>query len=77
MLSRGGEIAVAKIVGNLEDKRTDIIIMGKLAQHILLIRKLREQPLVIAKKSGFVLEIYCSKIWMLILSLFGSEIGCL
>jgi dihydropteroate synthase len=44
MLSRGGEVAVAKTVGNFEDKTTDIIIMGTLAQYIRLIKKLKEQP---------------------------------
>ena len=44
MLSRGGDVAVAKTVGNFEDKTTDIIIMGTLAQYIRLIKKLKEQP---------------------------------
>jgi hypothetical protein len=43
MLSRGGEVAVADTVGKFEDKKTDIIIMGTLAQYVRLIRKLRMQ----------------------------------
>lgn len=43
MLSRGGEVAVADTVGKFEDKQTDIIIMGTLAQYVRLIRKLRRQ----------------------------------
>lgn len=43
MLSRGGEVAVADTVGKFEDEKTDIIIMGNLAQYVRLIRKLRRQ----------------------------------
>jgi len=43
MLSRGGEVAVAGTVGKFEEKKTDMIIMGTLAQYIRLIRKLRKQ----------------------------------
>jgi dihydropteroate synthase len=43
MLARGGEVAVADTVGKFEDKKTDIIIMGTLAQYVRLIRKLRRQ----------------------------------
>ena len=43
MLSRGGEVAVASTVGDFQDKKTDIIIMGMLAQYVCLVRKLREQ----------------------------------
>ena len=43
MLSRGGEVALAGTVGKFEDKKTDIIIMGTLAQYVRLIRKLRLQ----------------------------------
>ena len=55
MLSRGGDIAVAETVGNL-DKNTNILIMGTLAQHIRLIRKLRRQPLGDCQKVGAILE---------------------
>ena len=43
MLSRGGEVAVAGTVGKFEDKKTDMIIMGTLAQYVRLVRKLRKQ----------------------------------
>jgi hypothetical protein len=43
MLSRGGDVAVAGTVGKFEDKKTDMIIMGTLAQYIRLVRKLRTQ----------------------------------
>lgn len=43
MLSRGGEVAVVNTFGKFEDKKTDIIIMGTLAQYVRLIRKLRRQ----------------------------------
>jgi len=56
MLSRGGEVAVAKTVGNFEDKKTDIIIMGTLAQYIRLIKKLKEQPWGECQKIGVCLR---------------------
>ena len=43
MLSRGGDVAVARTVGKLEEKKTDMIIMGTLAQYVRLVRKLRRQ----------------------------------
>jgi dihydropteroate synthase len=43
MLSRGGDIAVAETVGKFENKKTDILIMGTLAQYVRLVRKLRMQ----------------------------------
>lgn len=43
MLSRGGDAAVSKTVGLFENTKTDMIIMGTLAQYIRLIRKLRNQ----------------------------------
>ncbi|MCL5948868.1 MAG: hypothetical protein M1490_00120 [Candidatus Bathyarchaeota archaeon] len=43
MLSRGGEVAVAETVGKFEAEKTDMIIMGTLAQYIRLVRKLKEQ----------------------------------
>ena len=42
MLSRGGDVAVAETVGKFEETKTDIIIMGTLAQYIRLIRKLNK-----------------------------------
>lgn len=43
MLSRGGDVAVSKNVGMFKTSKTDMIIMGTLAQHIRLIRKLKKQ----------------------------------
>src|SRR5512133_3889431 len=43
MLSRGGEVAVAGTVGKFEETKTDIIIMGTLAQYIRLVKKLKMQ----------------------------------
>lgn len=43
MLSRGGEVAVSESVGKFEEKNTDMIILGNLAQYVRLIRKLRKQ----------------------------------
>jgi hypothetical protein len=43
MLSRGIEVAEAGTVGRFEDKKTDMIIMGTLAQYVRLVRKLRTQ----------------------------------
>ncbi len=43
MLSRGGEVAVAATVGKFEIKKTDMIIMGTLAQYVRLVRKLKQQ----------------------------------
>jgi hypothetical protein len=55
-----GDIAVAKTLGDFEDKNARIIIMGTLAQGIRLIRKIRRQPLVI-KKIGAILENFLFK----------------
>jgi dihydropteroate synthase len=43
MLSRGGDVALAGTVGKFEETKTDIIIMGNLAQYIRLIKKLKFQ----------------------------------
>lgn len=43
MLSRGGEAAVSQTVGEFKDQKTNLIIMGTLAQHIRLIKKLQKQ----------------------------------
>lgn len=44
MLSRGGDVAVSEDVAKFERKKTDMIVMGTLAQYVRLIRKLRKQP---------------------------------
>ncbi len=43
MLARGGDVAVSAGVGQFNLQKTDIILMGTLAQYIRLIRKLRIQ----------------------------------
>ncbi len=43
MLSRGGDVAVAGTVGRFEQTKSDIIIMGNLAEYIRLIKKLKMQ----------------------------------
>ncbi len=44
MLSRGGDVAVSETVGMFEAQKTDLLIMGTLAQYVRLIRKLKKQP---------------------------------
>ncbi len=44
MLSRGGDVAVSEKVAQFKKEKTDIIIMGTLAQYIRLIAKLKKQP---------------------------------
>ncbi len=43
ILSRGGDAALSATVGMFENVKTDLIIMGTLAQYIRLIRKLMKQ----------------------------------
>jgi dihydropteroate synthase len=43
MLSRGGDVALSRSVGRFETRLTDILVMGTLAQHLRLIRKLQHQ----------------------------------
>lgn len=43
MLSRGGDVAVSRDVGKFEAEKTDMIIIGSLAQYIRLVRKLKHQ----------------------------------
>jgi dihydropteroate synthase len=56
MLSRGGDIAVSKDAGSFDAERTDIIIMGSLAQHIRLIKKLQYQKFGECRKIAKVLQ---------------------
>ena len=56
MLSRGGDVAVAETVGKFEETKTDIIIMGTLAQYIRLIRKLSKQSYGDCLKISSILE---------------------
>ncbi len=43
ILSRGGDAAVSENVAKFEKEKTDIIVMGTLAQYIRLIKKLKKQ----------------------------------
>jgi hypothetical protein len=43
MLSRGGDVAVSDTVGQFLPVATDILVMGTIAQHIRLIKKLKHQ----------------------------------
>ncbi len=56
MLSRGGDCAVAASVGMFQPKKTDMILMGNLAQHVRLIRKLRKQSWGECREIGNCLE---------------------
>lgn len=56
MLSRGGDIAVSRDAGSFDTEKTDILIMGTLAQYIRLIRKLQHQKFGECKKIAKVLE---------------------
>lgn len=44
MLSRGGEAAVSRAVGNLSCEETDVLLLGTVRQHQDLCKKLRSQP---------------------------------
>jgi dihydropteroate synthase len=41
MVSRGGDVAISGDAGRFDAERTDIIVLGTLAQHVRLIRKLQ------------------------------------
>ena len=55
MLSRGGEVALSRSVGKFETKPTDILVMGTLAQHLKLIKKLQIQTYGDCRKISEVL----------------------
>ena len=56
MLSIGGEVAVPKNTFELKDKKADILVIGNITQHKLLIKKLnRHYPRI--KKIASELEI--------------------
>jgi len=44
MLSKGGEAAVSRAVGNFSTDKTDVLLMGTVKQYNRLISKLRAQP---------------------------------
>ena len=56
MLSRGGDIAVSRDAGSFDAERTDILIMGTLAQHIRLIKKLQHQKFGECQKIANLIE---------------------
>ena len=45
MLSRGGDVAVSRSVVSFKPEKTDIIIIGTLAQYVRLVKKLKHHLL--------------------------------
>ncbi len=56
MLARGGDAAVAKTVGMFQEKKTDMILMGNLAEYLRLVCKLRKQTFGDCQKIGNSLQ---------------------
>lgn len=56
MLSKGGEAAVSRGVGNLSVEKTDILLMGTVKQFNRVISKLRAQPFGLSKLSELLCE---------------------
>jgi len=67
MLSRGGDVAVSRDVGSFEAEKTDMIVIGTLAQHVRLARKLKYQTAFDCKKIA-------EEIQSLLLEKFGIDI---
>jgi len=67
MLSRGGDVAVSRDVGSFEAEKTDMIIIGTLAQYVRLVRKLKHQTAFDCKKIA-------KEIQSLLLEEFGIDI---
>ena len=73
MLSRGGDVAVSKDAGSFKTEKTDIIIIGTLAQFVRLVRKMKHQTAFECKKvteeintvltKDFGIEIDKAKVW--------------
>jgi len=73
MLSRGGDVAVSKDAGSFKTEKTDIIIIGTLAQFVRLVRKMKHQTAFECKKvteeinqvliKDFGIEIEKAKVW--------------
>ena len=73
MLSRGGDVAVSKYAGSFKTKKTDIIIIGTLAQFVRLVRKMKHQTAFECKKmteeinqvliKDFGIEIEKAEVW--------------
>ena len=67
MLSRGGDVAISRDVGSFEAEKTDMIIIGTLAQHVRLARKMKYQTAFDCKKIA-------KEIQSLLLEKFGIDI---
>lgn len=67
MLSRGGDVAVSRDVGSFEAEKTDMIIIGTLAQHVRLARRMKYQTVFDCKKIS-------KEIQSLLLEKFGIDI---
>ncbi|AVX19307.1 dihydropteroate synthase [Carboxydocella sporoproducens DSM 16521] len=57
MLSRGGEAAVHRAVGNLSCEETDVLLLGTLRQHLDLCKKLRSQPFGLGRLAQEIEEV--------------------
>lgn len=63
LLSRGGDVAVSKEAGSFKTKKTDIIIMGTLAQFVRLVKKMKYQsafecPKLTEELNNFLVQNY-------------------
>lgn len=56
MLSKGGEAAVRRGVGNLSIEKSDVLLMGTVRQYNRLISKLRAQPFGLGKLAEMLCE---------------------
>jgi len=61
MLSIGGEVAVPRQTFELKDKKADILVIGNIAQHKLLIEKLKRHynriKIIAEELESFLMEI--------------------
>lgn len=57
MLSKGGEAAVSRGVGNFSVERTDVLLMGTIKQFNRVITKLKVQPFGLAKLSDMLSQV--------------------
>lgn len=57
MLSKGGEVAVSRGVGNFSAEKSDVLLMGTVKQFNRLIGKLRAQPFGLSKLAGELCQV--------------------
>lgn len=72
MLSKGGEAAVSRGVGNFSVDKTDVLLMGTVKQFNRVISKLRAQPFGLSKLS----ELLCETLGNLEASCRKPELNC-